>query len=214
MGPSPETSHAGLVCVFYINSVGPHYFYTYKFPKQTCKCLLYLHTPFTTALLHSHFFPFLTLCNVACIGRERIPCRHLGVHVCWSCFLNHSRPPVLSNPSSCWLEALQIQGLICFHKRFLCWMSKWHCIAGTVNGRALCDTKRSRHFVHSAQPSFGCIHATKLIQRSEEYSKVLAPLWIMPGSLAGETLESLKSGRRLFRWTMCVGSGQTIYLFC
>lgn len=71
MGPSPETSHAGLVCFFYINSVGPHYFYTHKFPKQTFKRLLYLHTPFTTALLHSHFFAFSNIVQCSLCRQRR-----------------------------------------------------------------------------------------------------------------------------------------------
>lgn len=168
-------------------------------------CPLCLHSSIKTALLHPPIFSFFSNigCTVPSVAREWVSCKCLGI--CQSCFLNYSRPPDLSNPPSCMLGALQMKGFICFHKQFPCWMSKRHCVAETINGRALCDTKRSKHFMHSAQPHFGCLHASKLIQISEEYSEfeVLSRLWIMPGSLSGEISE-----RRLAERMMWVSSWQ------
>lgn len=170
------------------------------FAQPICNCLS---TP-------THYFLFShTGCNASCVAGEWMSCKSLGAHK--NCFLNHSRPSVLSNPFSCMLGTLQIKGLIRFNKQFSCWMAKWHCIAGTVNERALHNTKRSKYFVHSAQPNFDCI-----VQQSRSKdlrnSKVWSAGTFMPGSLARET-SVFEVSRRLVGWAMRGGSWQTEYLF-
>ena len=143
------------------------------FAHPICNCLI---TP-------THFFFFFNIvCNAACMAGEWLSCKSLDAHQ--NCFLNHSRPSILSNPSSRMLGALQI-GLVCLYQQFSYWMAKWHCITGTVNERALHNREAStlcillgQTLTASMQPS-----PSKDLRNSEVWSVGT----FMPRSLARET---------------------------